>query len=144
LRFQAAIAERAGKPHISPAMARLRRRIARLRKFQLHMARALPWPHQTVATLPDETIVCRCERITADAIRCVLRQPAAPLDINRIKALTRCGMGRCQGRYCAATLTGLIAAAHGCAIETAGRLRAQAPIRPVAIGSAGSPDESSC
>jgi len=104
----------------------------------LHLASALPPPYPTVATLPDETVVCRCERITADTIRSCLAQPTAPRDINRIKALTRCGMGRCQGRYCAATLTELIAAARGCAIETVGRLRAQAPIRPIPISSAGS------
>jgi len=113
----------------------LRRRVARLRRFQLHMARAFPWPHASAATLPEATIVCRCERVTAADIRRALGKPAAPTDINRVKALTRCGMGRCQGRYCAPTLQELIAATHACPIAATGRLRAQAPVRPIAIGS---------
>jgi len=135
----AALAMLAARPGHAPVrgndMAALRRRVARLRQFQIHMARAFPWPHATAGMLPDATIVCRCERVTAADIRRALTKPAAPTDINRVKAVTRCGMGRCQGRYCAPTLQELIAVTRACPLDTVGRLRAQAPVRPIAIGS---------
>ena len=57
---------------------------------------------------PDgDTIVCRCEEITAAEIRglAALGCPGP----NQMKAFTRCGMGPCQGRWCGATVGELIA-----------------------------------
>ena len=55
-------------------------------------------------------------------------------EVNRAKSLGRVGMGRCQGRYCELAAAQIIA---GCAghdsVEAAGRLRAQAPVRPAPI-----------
>lgn len=131
------LAERGGIP--SPEMAGLRRRTARLRRFQTHLARAFPWPHEVAATLPDDTIVCRCERVDAGAIRTAILCEAGPVEVNRVKAITRCGMGRCQGRYCGQTLQELTAATSGCAVEAVGRLRAQAPVRPIPVHAARDP-----
>jgi hypothetical protein len=44
-------------------------------------------------------------------------------------------MGRCQGRYCALAAAEVIAAAANIPVEQVGRLRGQAPIKPVSIGS---------
>ncbi len=49
-------------------------------------------------SLADETIICRCERVTAREIRSLIR--AGSRDINEIKALTRAGMGACGGNTC--------------------------------------------
>jgi glycine/D-amino acid oxidase-like deaminating enzyme len=50
----------------------------------------------------DETIVCRCEEVTARRLR---EEMAAGLtSIAALKKATRAGMGRCQGRFCAATI----------------------------------------
>jgi len=134
----AMLASRPGATHgIHHEIVVLRRRVARLRRYQRAMALAFAWPHESAGMLPETTIVCRCERVTAAVIRRALSQPAAPLDVNRVKAITRCGMGRCQGRYCAPTLQELVAATRACPIQSVGRLRAQAPVRPIAIGSAG-------
>jgi hypothetical protein len=53
--------------------------------------------------------------------------------VNRLKALTRIGMGRCQGRVCGHVAAELLARAHGCSIESVGRLRSQPPIKPIPV-----------
>ncbi|TIS36582.1 MAG: FAD/NAD(P)-binding oxidoreductase, partial [Mesorhizobium sp.] len=55
-------------------------------------------------------------------------------EANRVKSLSRVGMGRCQGRYCQLAAAELIAAHAGCRPEDVGRFRGQAPIRPAPIG----------
>jgi sarcosine oxidase subunit alpha len=46
----------------------------------------------------DDTIVCRCERVTAGEIRVLIRQGCR--DINEIKAVTRASMGSCGAKTC--------------------------------------------
>ena len=46
----------------------------------------------------DDSIVCRCERVTAGEIRKIIR--AGSRDINEIKALTRTSMGSCGAKTC--------------------------------------------
>ena len=53
--------------------------------------------------------------------------------MNRAKAFTRVGMGRCQGRVCGPAAAQILAAARGCAVEEVGRLRGQAPVKPLSI-----------
>ncbi|MGC9334113.1 MAG: FAD-dependent oxidoreductase, partial [Anaerolineae bacterium] len=57
---------------------------------------------QYVERLTDDTIVCRCERVTAGEIRALIRQGYR--DMNEIKAVSRAGMGACGAKTC----TGLI------------------------------------
>mgnify|MGYP001147965174 CR=1 FL=1 len=96
------------------------------------MARAFPWPAQMVRQLPDETVVCRCEGVTAAG----LREGAAlgGTEVNRVKSLARVGMGRCQGRFCQLAAAEIIAADAAIDPAEAGRLRDQAPVRPLPIG----------
>lgn len=49
-------------------------------------------------SISDDTIVCRCERITAGEIRAEIR--AGVLDMNILKATVRTGMGACGGKTC--------------------------------------------
>lgn len=125
-----------GTRPLADNISALRRSVRRLRRFQHHLATAFRWPQDQTARLPDETIVCRCERVTAGQIRQAITQVAGPVDVNRVKAITRCGMGRCQGRYCGLTLQDLTAVTSGRPAAAVGRLRAQAPVRPIPIGSA--------
>ncbi len=50
----------------------------------------------------DDTIVCRCERVTAGEIRALIRE--GERDINQIKAVTRAGMGSCGAKTCTALI----------------------------------------
>lgn len=48
--------------------------------------------------LPDDAIICRCERITAREIRDWIRKGIR--DMNQLKAITRAGMGACGAKTC--------------------------------------------
>ena len=47
---------------------------------------------------PNDTIVCRCERVTVGEIRKWIRYGVR--DFNELKALTKVGMGSCGGKTC--------------------------------------------
>ena len=55
-----------------------------------------------VERITDDTIVCRCERVTAGEIRALIRQGYR--DINEIKAVSRAGMGSCGAKTCTALI----------------------------------------
>lgn len=105
--------------------------LARLHRFAAGLARAFPWPDFMLRDLADETIICRCENVTAGAIREAVARGAS--ETNRAKSLSRLGMGRCQGRYCELAGADVIATASGCKPQDVGRLRPQAPVRPAPI-----------
>jgi bacterioferritin-associated ferredoxin len=80
----------------------------------------------------DDTIVCRCEEVTAGEIR---RMAALGCTgPNQTKAFTRCGMGPCQGRLCGLTVAELIAEARGLPVAEVGAYRIRPPIKPVTLG----------
>ncbi len=54
-------------------------------------------------------------------------------EVNRLKALTRVGMGRCQGRMCGESAMALLAAETGRPLDQVGRPRGQAPVKPIPI-----------
>jgi bacterioferritin-associated ferredoxin len=98
--------------------------------FREGLARAFPWPHGQAEALPDTAVLCRCEAVTAGELRrCVHEMDSR--EINRAKAFSRVGMGRCQGRYCGHAAAEVLASAAGIPIEEVGRLRAQAPVKPM-------------
>jgi bacterioferritin-associated ferredoxin len=78
----------------------------------------------------NEVVICRCEEITAGEIR-EIAQASGALELNRLKAFTRVGMGRCQGRMCACAAAELLAHCTQQAPSQVGRLRGQAPIKPI-------------
>ncbi|MEN6312027.1 MAG: FAD-dependent oxidoreductase [Acidobacteriota bacterium] len=51
-----------------------------------------------VERMADDTIICRCERVTAGEIRKLIR--GGVRDINEIKAVTRTSMGACGAKTC--------------------------------------------
>ena len=111
--------------------------MARLRGFQRSLARAFAWPVAQIRALPDDTLLCRCESVTIGAVRTAMAQALGPVEVNRVKAMTRCGMGRCQGRVCGPALQEIVAGASSQAGAGAGRLRGQAPVKPIALSAAG-------
>jgi sarcosine oxidase subunit alpha len=58
----------------------------------------LPAAKQAPDRIPDEAVVCRCERVTAGEIRRWIRRGIR--DLNQIKAITRAGMGACGSKTC--------------------------------------------
>lgn len=116
----------------APDIASERCRLARLNRFARGVAEAFPWPAEAAAGLPDQTVVCRCEGVTAGELRKTVEFGGG--EVNRVKSLGRAGMGRCQGRYCELAAAEIVAdsAGHACA-AAAGRMRGQAPVRPAPI-----------
>jgi NADPH-dependent 2,4-dienoyl-CoA reductase/sulfur reductase-like enzyme len=110
----------------------LRAEQAKMERFRQGLAQAFPWPAQQAAALPDDAIVCRCEAITAGELRRTVAEMGAR-EANRAKALCRVGMGRCQGRYCGHAGAEVIAHAAGVPVELVGRLRGQAPVKPLSM-----------
>lgn len=53
-------------------------------------------------TIDNDTIICRCERVTAGEIRDLIRQGYR--DMNEIKAISRAGMGACGSKTCASMI----------------------------------------
>lgn len=108
----------------------LRRTLAQMNRFREGLARAFPWPHAQAAALPDDAVVCRCEAVTAGELRrCVNEMDSH--EVNRAKAFSRVGMGRCQGRFCGHASAEIVAQASGVPVELVGRLRSQAPVKPM-------------
>jgi len=110
--------------------ALLEEKLARQRRLRVGLERAFPLPSDWAAQAPDELVICRCEEVTAGDLRATVRDSGAT-EINRLKALSRVGMGRCQGRMCSAGATEILAHSAGQPIEQSGRLRAQAPVKPI-------------
>jgi len=78
--------------------------IARAEAFQAALWRLFRPP--APALLADETIVCRCEEVTAGRIRHELANGL--VSIAALKRATRASMGRCQGRFCATTIARML------------------------------------
>ncbi len=77
------------------------------------------------------TVVCRCEEVTRGALEVAIETSS---DASVVKALTRAGMGLCQGRNCQRQVAALIAARHALAIGAVEPGTPRLPARPVALG----------
>jgi len=113
-------------------IAAINRALARLARFRAALEAAFAYPHAFARELADETLVCRCEAVGAGEIRAAVAGLGAD-EINRAKAFSRVGMGRCQGRVCGGVAAEIVAATLGCEVAAVGRLRGQAPVKPVPI-----------
>ena len=82
--------------------------------------------------IADDTLVCRCEEVTAGEIRAAVAAWGA--SAGAVKGVTRCGMGYCQGRICGSLLEELTARTAGCAREEVGGLSVRPPLKPVRVG----------
>lgn len=108
----------------------LRRTLAAAARFRRFVDALYP---PAELRMPDETIVCRCEEVTARDIRAALRDEVH-LGPDGVKIATRAGMGPCQGRQCGASLTRLIQESHGGAPDKIGFLRIRPPLKPLTLG----------
>jgi len=89
-------------------------------------------PGKLLSVPDDDTIVCRCEEVTAGEIRTAVADGHS--DSNQVKFLTRCGMGPCQGRQCADAVAHIVAAAGGQSIDQGGHYRGRPPVTPLTLG----------
>lgn len=128
-----AVLEDLGRDIDKARVARLDRRLARQAKFRRALEGAYPYPAHLLDDVADGEIICRCEGITAGALRAAATERCAH-EMNRLKAFTRIGMGRCQGRVCGHAAAEILARTLGKDIAAVGRLRGNPPVKPVPIG----------
>jgi thioredoxin reductase/bacterioferritin-associated ferredoxin len=88
-------------------------------------------PAKTFRVPDGDTIVCRCEEVTAARIRATV--PLGATGPNQMKAFLRCGMGPCQGRLCGLTVAELIADARGVPVRDVGYYRLRPPVKPISL-----------
>ncbi|MBR0680410.1 FAD-dependent oxidoreductase [Roseomonas eburnea] len=134
-----ALLEDAGHRVDAAEAARLEGRLAGQARFRAALERAFPFPAALARALADDVILCRCEGLRVGELRAAARADAATgpaPEMNRAKAFTRVGMGRCQGRVCGAAAAEVLAAELGCDVAEIGRLRGQPPVKPIPIPAA--------
>ncbi|MCS0599697.1 FAD-dependent oxidoreductase [Streptomyces sp. LP11] len=98
---------------------------SRLRRFFAAVDAVCAPPPGRAGSVPDDTVVCRCEEVTAGEVRTAVSTLGAT-DARSAKLLTRAGMGWCQGRMCGPA----VAALTGCPLTPGRRPFA----RPVPLG----------
>ncbi|WP_244957572.1 FAD-dependent oxidoreductase [Alicycliphilus denitrificans] len=94
---------------------------------------ALYRPPEWLIDCDDDTVVCRCEEVTAGRVREMARLGCE--GPNQTKFFSRCGMGPCQGRMCGITVTQILAQALNRPPAQVGAYRIRAPLKPVSLGS---------
>jgi NADPH-dependent 2,4-dienoyl-CoA reductase/sulfur reductase-like enzyme len=99
---------------------------------------ALYRPPAFITAPADDTIVCRCEEVTAGRVREMARLGCR--GPNQTKFFSRCGMGPCQGRVCGGVVTQLLAAELDLPAQEVGAYRIRAPLKPVPLRALGALD----
>lgn len=120
-----------GAASVPEPMAELRAALASAVRGRRFLDTLFRPPRAFRVPAADETIVCRCEEITAGDIRRAVSVGAS--GPNQLKAYLRAGMGPCQGRLCGLTVTELMAEARGTTPEAIGYYRLRAPVKPITL-----------
>jgi thioredoxin reductase/bacterioferritin-associated ferredoxin len=110
--------------------ANVRLALARVERGRLFLDR-LYRPADRFRQPEGDTLVCRCEEITAKQI--VDTVALGCTGPNQMKSFLRCGMGPCQGRLCGLTVTELIAKARGVPPAEVGHYRLRPPVKPITL-----------
>ena len=100
--------------------------------LQAALRSAFEPPGDLFAAIPDETVLCRCEQVSAGELRGIAGLMGAR-ELNRAKSYSRIGMGRCQGRLCGHAAAEILAGKLGVSLDSVGRMRGQPPVKPVLV-----------
>ena len=103
------------------------RRQQRIRPF----LEALYRPPHWLAAPADDTIVCRCEEVSAGKIRAMASLGCQ--GPNQTKFFSRCGMGPCQGRMCGSAVTQILAESLELPPDQVGAYHVRAPLKPIPL-----------
>ncbi|MDW8398892.1 MAG: FAD-dependent oxidoreductase [Acetobacteraceae bacterium] len=119
-----------GHPPDPRAVSEAREALARHLRFQAALWRLYRAPDLSWHLAEDDTPVCRCEEVPK---RAVAEAAAADADPGAAKRATRCGMGRCQGRYCGPLLAAAAAEAAGLPLDESFFLAPRPPAKPLPL-----------
>jgi NAD(P)H-nitrite reductase large subunit len=92
--------------------------------------------------MDDETIVCRCEELTAGEVRAAIRLGLT--SVSEVRRYTRAGMGLCQGKTCARLVAQLLAQETGCLLSELLPATSRPPVRPIEMGTFAGDDDDDC
>jgi bacterioferritin-associated ferredoxin len=113
-----------------PEAGAARRKLRRYERARAFLD-ALYRPADAFRIPVGETIVCRCEEVTAkQVVETVALGCQGP---SQMKSFLRCGMGPCQGRLCGLTVTELIAETRGVPPAEVGYFRLRPPVKPISL-----------
>lgn len=106
-----------------------------MRKDAAREAKLRPFLEKLYAPAPqmlspgDDTILCRCEEVTAGAVRTAVDHGAP--GPNQVKSFLRSGMGPCQGRVCGLAVASVIAERSGKPPQSVDYYRIRPPLKPL-------------
>ena len=92
---------------------------------------ALYRPADEMRIPSGDTIVCRCEEVTAQQVRDAARIGCK--GPNQLKAFLRCGMGPCQGRLCGLSVGEILAHETGQSMQAVGYYTLRFPTKPLTL-----------
>jgi hypothetical protein len=118
-------------PAVAAEERSARRGRARSRRFQAALGRLFAAPRLADQLALRDTLVCRCEEVTLRAVEASFDEGAAGL--GAVKRVTRAGMGRCQGRYCAPVLADLWARRSGLPLAEEHWFAPAPPFKPIPV-----------
>jgi NAD(P)H-nitrite reductase large subunit len=124
-----------GRVHQAAYTARtavLRRQLEPARRFAALLDQAYPLRPGWLGWPDAGTVACRCEDTRWPEIGAAVA--AGARDIRAVKALTRCGMGYCQGRICGPLVQYALSAATGRPLADVGDLHTRPVLTPVPLG----------
>jgi NADPH-dependent 2,4-dienoyl-CoA reductase/sulfur reductase-like enzyme len=122
---------RLGGREYSREASRARGRLRHLAGFRRAMDELYRFGPGIYGLADGDTTLCRCEEVTVGDALDAVREGAA--HVNEVKAWTRVGMGRCQGRMCGPALAQLVARVTGRGAAAAGVFTPRPPAKPVAL-----------
>ena len=114
-----------------PAVNKIQNQLRRQRAFQNALWKLYESPPLGLQLADPETIICRCEEIKRSTLQTLIE--GGVIHPGTLKRLTRAGMGRCQGRYCAALLAELIRSCTGKAPKAEDYFAPQVPLKPIPL-----------
>jgi hypothetical protein len=117
-------ASHAPRRDVPPDLPALRRRRARLAGFADILSELFDPRPGLLSLAREDTILCRCEDVTAGAVDAAVTGGARTM--SALKIVTRCGQGPCQGRVCERLVASRLPGPE--------RFSARAPMRPIPLG----------
>jgi NAD(P)H-nitrite reductase large subunit len=116
---------------LEASAAQARADLARHRRFQNALWALYAAPRSGLSLAAPDTLVCRCEEVPKAQIQAAIADGA--MTIGDLKRRTRCGMGRCQGRYCGVLVAEELARVTGSPVSETDFFAPRGPVKPVTI-----------
>ena len=107
------------------------KRLRGLRRFESALGEISAIRKGLFNRITDETVVCRCEEVTAGEIRKNVSEGIT--EMSGVKRLTRTGMGLCQGRICEDSVAEILSMETGRPREEIGFFVERPPIRIIPL-----------